>query len=169
MTLLLSHLTSLPSLAYYNTGYGYGMGGSAFYWLIFIGTMVLSGIAAARVRSAYAHYSQVPASSGLTGAQLAQRILDSSGIHDVTIQAMQGELTDHYDPSQKRLVLSEANYYGASVAALGVSAHECGHAIQHQHAYAPLQWRMAAVGITQIVASPWVLMLAMLGPVIGLI
>jgi uncharacterized protein len=168
-TLLFSHLTSFSSLAYYgpDQGYGSGMGGSAFYWLILIGTMVLSGIAAARVRSAYAQYSQVPASSGLTGAQLAQRILESSGIHDVTIHAMPGQLTDHYDPSQKRLVLSEANFHGTSVAALGVSAHECGHAIQHQKSYAPLQWRMAAVGITSIVANPLVLMAVMLGAGIG--
>ncbi len=168
--LLLPSFASLSTLAYYPAhGIGYGMGGTGMYWLILIGTMLLSGIAAARVRSAYSQYSQVPSSSGLTGAQLAQRILETSGIHDVSIHAMQGELTDHYDPTNKRLVLSEANYSGTSVAALGVAAHECGHAIQHQHAYAPLQWRMAAVGITQIVTSRWVLMLAFMGPALGLI
>lgn len=139
------------------------------YWILLFGTMALSLVAMALVRSAYARYSQVPASSGLTGAQLAQRILDTNGIHDVTIHASPGFLTDHYDPMHKRLVLSEANFHGTSVAALGVSAHECGHAIQHQHSYAPLQWRMAAVGITNFVASPWLLMLAVLGPSIGLI
>lgn len=139
------------------------------FWILLLGTMALSLIAMAMVRSAYARYSQVPASSGMTGAQLAQRILDSNGIHDVTIHASPGFLTDHYDPSNRRLVLSEQNFHGTSVAALGVSAHECGHAIQHQHAYAPLQWRMAAVGITQIVASPWLMMLAMVGPAMGLI
>ena len=66
-------------------------------------------------------------------------------------------------------LLSEENYYGTSVAALGVSAHECGHAIQHQHAYAPLQWRMATVGLTQIVASPWLMMLAVIGPAFHII
>jgi hypothetical protein len=125
--------------------------------------MGLSLIAMGMVRSAYNRYSQVPASSGLTGAQLAQRILDANGISDVTIHAAPGTLTDHYDPTHKRLLLSEPNYHGTSVAALGVSAHECGHAIQHQHAYAPLQWRMAAVGITSIVASPWLMMVAVFG------
>ncbi len=165
------NIASISPLAYYGdpAAQGIGMGGTALYWVIIIATMILSGIAAARVRSTYARYSQMPASSGLTGAELAQRILQSNGIHDVSIHAMPGQLTDHYDPTHKRLVLSEANYHGTSVAALGVSAHECGHAIQHKLAYAPLQWRMAAVGITQIVASPWVLMLAFMGPMIGLI
>jgi Zn-dependent membrane protease YugP len=120
------------------------------YLLIFFGTMALSVFASWRVKSAYARYSQVPARSGLTGAQMAQRILDLNDIHDVTVRATRGQLSDHYDPSNKQLMLSEENYYGTSVAALGVSAHECGHAIQHQQLYAPLQWRMAAVGITTI-------------------
>jgi uncharacterized protein len=130
--------------------------------LIFIGTLAISLFATWRVRSAYSKYSKVPASSGMTGADIAQRILDRCGIRDVTIHSQPGTLTDHYDPSHKRLVLSEDNYNGTSVAALGVSAHECGHAIQHQHAYAPLQWRMAAVGITNI-ASQVVMWLPLLG------
>jgi Zn-dependent membrane protease YugP len=172
MTELLESITSSSNIIAYVGQPGPSSGGlglGAIYWLILIGTMVLSGVAAMRVRSAYARYSQVPASSGLTGAQLAERILSANGIHDVSIHAMQGELTDHYDPTHKRLVLSEANYHGTSVAALGVSAHECGHAIQHQQAYAPLQWRMAAVGITQFVASPWILLIAVLGASMGLI
>ncbi|WP_395750223.1 zinc metallopeptidase [Prosthecobacter sp.] len=120
------------------------------YLLIVFGTMALSVFASWRVKSAYARYSQVPARSGLTGAQMAQRILDLNGIRDVVIRPTRGVLSDHYDPSNKQLMLSEENYYGTSVAALGVSAHECGHAIQHQQLYAPLQWRMAAVGITTI-------------------
>lgn len=137
--------------------------------LLILLTAGLSLGASAMVRSAYAKYSQVPASSGMTGAQLAERILQVNGIHDVSIHPTPGMLTDHYDPTNKRLVLSEPNFYGTSVAALGVSAHECGHAIQHQKAYAPLQWRMAAVGLTNIVASPWVMMAAAIGPAIGLI
>lgn len=137
-------------------------------WIILIVvTMGLSLIASGMVRSAYNRWSQVPASSGLTGAELAQRILQSNGIMDVSIHAAPGMLTDHYDPTHKRLVLSEQNFHGTSVAALGVSAHECGHAIQHQHAYAPLQWRMATVGLTQIVASPWLMMIAAMGPALG--
>ena len=138
------------------------------YIFLIVGTMGIGLFASARVRSTYNRYSQVPASSGLTGAQVAQRILDLNGIRDVTIHAMPGHLTDHYDPSHRRLVLSEENYHGTSVAALGVAAHECGHAIQHQQLYAPLQWRMAAVGITNIAtqASMWIPLLGMFGGII---
>lgn len=138
------------------------------YLLLFLGTMALSLLASWRVRSAYNRYSQVLASSGYTGAEIAQRILDISGIRDVTIHATQGHLTDHYDPLHRRLVLSEENYHGTSVAALGVSAHEAGHAIQHKQLYAPLQWRMAAVGITGI-ASQIVMWIPLLGMAGGLI
>ena len=123
------------------------------YTLVFFGTLLLSLLAMALVRGAYAKYSNVPASSGLTGAEVAHRILSVSGIRDVDIQAIPGTLTDHYDPTRKVLNLSEANYYGRSLAAIGVSAHECGHAIQHQHNYAPLNWRMAAVGITSFASN----------------
>ncbi len=136
--------------------------------IIFIGTFAISLFARWRVRSAYAKYSKVPAALGMTGADIAQRILDRSGIRDVKIESVPGTLTDHYDPSRKCLVLSENNYHGTSVAALGVSAHECGHAIQHQQLYAPLQWRMAAVGITGI-ASQAVMWIPLLGLFGGLI
>ncbi len=122
-------------------------------WILFIGTMALSLLAMLMLKMAYAKYSKMPASSGLTGAEVAQRILDMNGIRDVTIHAISGSLTDHYDPTQKTLMLSEENYYGRSVAALGVAAHECGHALQHQQAYAPLHWRMAAVGATNFASS----------------
>jgi len=138
------------------------------FWIIFIGTTLLSLAAAAAVRSAYAKWSQVPATSGITGAQAAQRILAMSGINDVTVVATRGELTDHYDPLNKRLVLSEKNYYGNSIAALGVSAHECGHALQHVKGYGPLHLRMAAVGITQF-ASSWLLFLPLIGAMFSLI
>lgn len=128
----------------------YGMGGGATYWLIMLGGIALSMLASWKVSSAYKRYSQVPARSGITGAQIAQRIMDLNGIHDVSIMSTRGHLTDHYDPTRKCLVLSEENYHGTNVAALGVSAHEAGHAIQHKQLYAPLQWRMAAVGITTV-------------------
>lgn len=138
------------------------------YWLLIIISMGIGLYASYRVRSTYNRYAQVPASSGLTGAQVAQRILELNGIRDVTIHATEGHLTDHYDPTNRRLVLSEENYYGTSVAALGVAAHECGHAIQHQQLYAPLQWRMAAVGITNIAtqAAMWIPLLGMFGGLI---
>lgn len=114
--------------------------------LLFVVTMALSMWAAARVKSVYHRYSQIPASSHATGAQVAAAILERAGIRDVEIVAHDGMLSDHYDPMHKRLVLSAENYQSNSLAALGVAAHECGHAIQHQQAYAPLHWRMAAVG-----------------------
>ncbi|SKB07210.1 hypothetical protein SAMN02745166_04650 [Prosthecobacter debontii] len=133
--------------------------------LLFLGTMALSLYASMRVKSAYNQYSKVRASSGYTGAEVAQRILDLNNIRDVSIHAAPGHLIDHYDPSNRRLVLSEENYYGTSVAALGISAHECGHAIQHKQLYAPLQWRMAAVGITQIASQVvmWVPLIGLFG------
>jgi uncharacterized protein len=113
---------------------------------LFIGTFALSLWATMRVKSAYAKYSQVPASCGLTGAGVAANILAASGIQDVQIVESNEMLGDHYDPMHKRLVLSSENFHGYSTAALGVAAHETGHAIQHKMAYAPLNWRMAAAG-----------------------
>ncbi|HCN27407.1 MAG TPA: peptidase [Verrucomicrobiales bacterium] len=136
--------------------------------ILFFGTLALSGLASLRVRSAYNRYSQVRASSGLTGAEVAARILALNNIRDVTIHPTEGHLTDHYDPAHRRLVLSEENYHGTSVAALGVAAHEAGHAIQHKQLYAPLKWRMAAVGITGIASQivMWVPLIGMMGGLI---
>ena len=117
-------------------------------WILFFGTLAISLIASARVKGAYHRFSRVPASSGLTGAQAAQEILSRSGIADVSVVPVDGVLADHYDPLHKRLVLSTDNYSGRSVAALGVAAHETGHAIQHAHGYGPLKLRMAAIGMT---------------------
>ncbi|NBR68675.1 MAG: zinc metallopeptidase [Verrucomicrobia bacterium] len=135
---------------------------NALWLLTFFGTMALSLWAAARVKIAYAKGSQVPASSGFTGAEAAARILDAAGIRDVEIVEQDGLLGDHYDPMHRRLVLSSENFHGHSAAALGVAAHECGHAIQHKIAYAPLQWRMASVGATTF-ASQIVTWLPLLG------
>ena len=140
---------------------------SLLWILTFFGTMAISLWAAARVKSAYARGSEVPASSGYTGAEAAAKILDAAGIHDVEITEHDGLLGDHYDPMHKRLVLSTQNYHGHSAAALGVAAHECGHAIQYKIAYAPLQWRMAAVGATTF-ASQIVTWLPLLGLFTGI-
>lgn len=148
---------------------GLGIGGNGLYLLIFFGTLALSLVASLIVRGAYARYSKVPGSSGLTGAELAQRILDLKGIHDVTLHETPGALSDHYDPIHRRLVLSSETFHGRSVAALGIAAHECGHAIQHQQLYAPLQWRMAAVSITNIASSAlfWIPLLGMVFHIIS--
>lgn len=137
-------------------------------WIIFIGTMALSLWAAARVKSVYNRYNQGSVLSGLTGAEAAQRILTRAGISDVEITHEEGMLGDHYDPTNKRLVLSEANYFGSTPAALGVAAHECGHALQHAQAYAPLHWRMAAVGVTTF-ANQIVMWLPLIGIFTGFI
>jgi Zn-dependent membrane protease YugP len=137
-------------------------------WILFIGTMALSLWAAWRVKAVYARYNQGVVRSGLTGAQLATEILRRKGIYDVEITHAEGMLGDHYDPIHKRLVLSEANYFGRTPAALGVAAHECGHAVQHALAYKPLHWRMAAVGITTY-ANYVVMFLPLVGLFTGLI
>jgi hypothetical protein len=130
--------------------------------LLFAGTMGLSLWATMRVRQVYNKFSQLPAVTGVSGAEAAATILRQEGIYDVEIVEHDQTLADHYDPANKRLVLCRENYYGTSVAALGVAAHEVGHAIQHKCAYGPLQWRMAAVGITTF-ASQIVLWLPLLG------
>ena len=130
--------------------------------LLFLGTLTLSLWASFQVKRIYRIHSAQPALSGLTGAQTAHRILEQEGIANVTVVPQDSELCDHYDPMHRRLVLSSANYHGNSVAAVAVSAHEVGHAIQHARAYGPLHLRMAAVGATQI-ASQIVMWLPLLG------
>lgn len=134
--------------------------------LIIIVTFAISLYAQGRVSGMYSHFSKVPSRSGYTGAQCAARILQAADIHDVEIVEQGGTLTDHYDPLHKRLVLSTENFHGTSLAALGISAHECGHAIQHKAAYSPLQWRMASVGVTGI-ANQMVFALPILGMLTG--
>jgi Zn-dependent membrane protease YugP len=123
-------------------------------WILLIGVPLLVGLwAQMRVSSAFSHWKQIAATSGVTGAQAARQILAAANIRDVEVVEINDMLGDHYDPSHKRLCLSSDVYNTPSVAALGIAAHECGHAIQHQKAYAPLQWRMAIVPITQIASN----------------
>jgi Zn-dependent membrane protease YugP len=136
--------------------------------LLFLGTMGLSFWASMRVKSVYRKYAEEPSLTGLTGAQAAARVMQDACVEGVTIESCPGELTDHYDPSHRRLVLSECNYSGTSIAALAVAAHEAGHAIQHARAYAPLHLRMAAVGATQI-ASQLVMWLPLIGMFTGFV
>ena len=119
------------------------------YLLVLIGA-VLCIWAQMRVKSTYSKYSRVRNRSGMTGAQAAQRILQLSGIYDVRIEHVHGELTDHYDPSGKVLRLSDSVYGSDSIAAIGVAAHECGHAVQHHKGYAPLSFRTVLVPVANI-------------------
>ena len=114
------------------------------YILIIIGA-ILCLLASANVRSTYSRYQRVRSASGLTGREAAERILYYSGIQDVRVEHVAGNLTDHYDPRSKVLRLSDTTYGSPSVAAVGVAAHECGHAIQHARGYAPLSFRSALV------------------------
>src|ERR1700679_831423 len=114
-----------------------------FVSLLILGlTFLVSFASMAYLKHEFAKASRVPVASGLTGAQTAQRILQWAGINDVEIVEGEGFLGDHYDPLNKKLVLSPDNYEGSSAANVGVAAHECGHALQHQKHYAPLQIRM---------------------------
>ena len=119
------------------------------YVLVLIGAVICL-IASARVKSTFNKYSQYRSMSGMTGAQAAERILNSAGIYDVTVCHISGSLTDHYNPSNKTLNLSDSVYGSTSVAAVGVAAHECGHAIQHAHGYAPMNIRAALVPVVNI-------------------
>ena len=130
------------------------------YFLLIIG-MILSMAASARVKSTFSIYSRVRSASGLTGAEAARRILHMAGITDVTVVPISGSLTDHYDPRNKQMALSQDVYDRTSVAAIGVAAHECGHAIQDAQNYVPLNLRSAIVPVANIGSTlSWPLFLA---------
>lgn len=124
----------------------------ATYILIIIG-MVLSLMASAKLKSTYAKYSKERSYTGLTGAQAAERLLYAEGIYDVRIEHIPGNLTDHYSPNEKVLRLSDGVYNSTSVAAIGVAAHECGHALQHKENYVPLRIRSSMVPAVNIGAQ----------------
>lgn len=119
------------------------------YFLVLIGAVICM-IASARVKTTYRRYSRVRSKTGMTGAQAAERMLHAAGIYDVTVRHVSGSLTDHYDPRNRTLNLSDDVYASPSVAAVGVAAHECGHAIQHQRNYFPLNLRSAIVPVANI-------------------
>jgi Zn-dependent membrane protease YugP len=131
--------------------YGYGFGAN---WLLLVGVPLLIGLwAQFRVKNAFRKWGEVRASSNVTGAEAAREILAAAKIHDVSVVETNDFLGDHYDPASKRLCLSTNVYNTPSVAALGIAAHETGHAIQHAAAYAPLKWRMAIVPVTAVASN----------------
>jgi hypothetical protein len=125
------------------------------YWWVVIPGMLLGVYAQIKLSSTYRRYSQIGNANGLTGSQAAREVLDSAGLNTMPVNEVGGHLTDHYDPMKKALFLSSENYHGTSLAAVGVAAHEAGHALQHKAAYAPLNLRMAMVPITQIASYAW--------------
>lgn len=134
------------------------------YWVIFIGIALLSWMVQANLKNKFEKYSKIPLSSGLTGKEVAERMLQENGIFDVTVTSIPGKLTDHYNPTNKTVNLSQPVYYSNSVAAAAVAAHECGHAIQHATAYAPLKMRSALVPVVSFSSSimTWILLGGML-------
>lgn len=125
------------------------------YWILFIGIALISYIVQQNLNSKFKKFSKVPLSSGMTGREVAEKMLQDHGIYNVTITSTPGHLTDHYNPTNNTVNLSPEVYNGNSVAAAAVAAHECGHAVQHAVAYAPLQLRSALVPVVSF-ASNWV-------------
>jgi uncharacterized protein len=149
--------------------YGFGFGS---HWLIYIGVPLIIGIwAQIRVTSAFKKWGEVRASSNITGAECAREILQAAQIHDVEVVETNDFLGDHYDPRDKKLHLSTSVYNTPSVAALGIAAHETGHAIQHAKAYAPLKARMAIVPVTMVASQmlPFVILGGLFFHITGLI
>lgn len=148
------NLLATASNAFYRYG-GYGGYRYMFDWtyLLVIAGLLISVLASSNVKSTYAKYSRIRSMSGLTGAMAAQKVLQLSGINDVRIEHISGELTDHYDPRTKTLRLSDSTYSSNSVAAVCVAAHECGHAIQHQQSYGPLVLRSTLVPAANLGSS----------------
>lgn len=137
------------------------------YWWFAIPGLILGVYAQIRLTATYRKYLQVGTQAGLTGAQAAREILDQAGLQGMPVNEVRGHLTDHYDPTKRALFLSSENYHGNSIAAVGVAAHEAGHALQHKAAYAPLKMRMAMVPITQFASYAWMGIL-ILGMILGM-
>lgn len=137
-----------------------------YYWILVIPAMIISLIAQLQVKSTFAHYNRVPNRKGYTAAMLARQILDENGLQHIRIERVAGELTDHYSPKEDVIRLSDSTYNSTSVGALGVAAHEVGHAIQYGVGYFPIKVRNAFIPITQIGSSiAWPL--AILGIILG--
>ncbi len=134
------------------------------YWIIFIGVALLSWLVSRRLQSKFEAYSQIPLPNGMTGRDVAEQMLRDNGIYDVQVTCTPGHLTDHYNPMTKTVNLSESVYGSCSIAAAAVAAHECGHAVQHACAYAPLRMRSALVPVVSFASNimSWVLLGGML-------
>lgn len=124
-------------------------------WVIFIVVMILSWIVSATMKSKFKKYSKIPVDNGMSGKEIAERMLRDNGIYDVTVQSVPGQLTDHYNPEKKTINLSQDVYSAKSIAAAAVAAHETGHAVQHATAYAWLGFRSKMVPIVSF-SSRWI-------------
>lgn len=137
-----------------------------YWWVFAIPGLLLGLYAQIKLSSTYKKYIRIGTESGVSGAEAARVILDSAGLDGMAVKEVGGHLTDHYDPMRRALFLSSENFQGRSLAAVGVAAHEAGHALQHQAAYAPLQWRMMLVPATQFASYAW-MGITILGMVLG--
>jgi Zn-dependent membrane protease YugP len=124
-------------------------------WLIFIGFMILSWIISSVLKSKFSKYSKIPVDNGMSGKDIAEKMLRDNGIYDVKVESVQGQLTDHYNPQNKTINLSQEVYSSRSIASAAVAAHETGHAVQHATAYAWLDLRSKLVPPVSF-ASKWV-------------
>ena len=134
------------------------------YWILFIGIAIVSYLVQANLQSKFKKYSKQPLGSGLSGKEVAEKMLRDNGIYDVRVISTPGQLTDHYNPTDKTVNLSDGVYNSRSVAAAAVAAHECGHAIQHAVAYGPLKMRSSLVPVVSFASNwiPWLLIGGML-------
>ncbi|MBG0859828.1 MAG: zinc metallopeptidase [Bacteroidales bacterium] len=133
-------------------------------WILFIGFMILSWIVSATLKSKFRKYSRIPVDNGMSGREVVERMLRDNGICDVRVQSVQGNLSDHYNPENKTINLSQDVYNGRSIAAAAVAAHECGHAVQHAQAYAWLGFRSKLVPPVSFASKyvQWVLLLGVI-------
>ena len=134
------------------------------YWIIFIGIALASWLVQSNLKNKFEKYSKMPLNNGMTGRGVAEKMLRDNGIYDVKVMSTRGSLTDHYNPTDKTVNLSEDVYSSCSVAAAAVAAHECGHAVQHAHAYGPLTLRSALVPVVSFASNwvSWILLIGML-------
>ncbi len=134
------------------------------YWVLFIGIALVSWLVQMNLQNKFKKYSRIPTGNGMTGRDVAIKMLHDNGIYDVEVTHTPGQLTDHYNPANKTVNLSEGVYESNSIMAAAVAAHECGHAVQHARAYAPLKMRSALVPVVNFASSilTWVLLLGIL-------
>lgn len=141
---------------------GSSINGGTIYWILFIGVAVVSYIVQMNLQHKFEKFSKMPLGNGMTGRDIAQKMLHDNGIYDVKVISTPGRLTDHYNPADKTVNLSEGVYNSSSVAAAAVAAHECGHAVQHATAYGPLTMRSKLVPIVSF-ASNWMTLILLIG------
>jgi len=134
-------------------------------YILFFGIMILSWIVSAVMKSRFKKYSRIPVDNGMSGKEIAERMLRDHGIYDVTVESVQGQLTDHYNPDKKTINLSQEVYSARSIAAAAVAAHETGHAVQHATAYAWLGFRSRLVPVVSF-SSKWVMWVLLAGIIV---